>query len=132
MTTKVKSLLFEPYMPYPMSGLLPHAPTLRIPRFEPKEPPPWRRGREDKKMELSLLPPVLPAGSYRYYRFAYAGHRYYRPLYRTTTEEVAQCSVYSLDSTATSTPRHRYYHLEETGTTGNAEINTVTRRRPCI
>ena len=45
---KVNSFPYEPLVPNPMSGMLLHTPTVPIPRFEPKEPPPWRREREDK------------------------------------------------------------------------------------
>ena len=37
---KVNSFCHDPFVPNLLSGLLPHTPTLNIPRFDPREPPP--------------------------------------------------------------------------------------------
>ena len=109
---KVNYFLYESLVSNPMSGMLLHAPTVPIPRFEPKEPPPWEWRRQDKKKELfkaslvlSAYQPVLPDSA--------PSHRYHRPRYWPSTGAPSQLSAL-VDKTISAPPvlpteGNRYY-----------------------
>ena len=97
----------------PATGPLP---TRRLNSLPPRQRPLHAAGTTDWKV------PVLPAR---------LRQRYYRPRYRTATEGPLPRSVHSLELDAASSPRHRYYRLRATGTTGRTGIASSAPPRPC-